>query len=993
MALISTTGPICPNVTDTPLDNRSRVSTIAGIGNIPLAWRGMLVYCEENGKIYKVTSLKPKRSGPVEIENYYPATWVEFGSGGSTPSPTPSEIDAGDISYFSSGTFSNNTVGKELQSLASDILSLAEDIHNLSGDIGTLSNLNTENKQDLVAAINEVLASTGSTIAVVNSLLSDSTTDALSAYQGKVLKGLVDGKVAGIKVQGESSVLPMDGNGIVTIPAGGGGGTGTITGATVGGNPVTASGGILQFDAYPTANTMQYSSSTNYNSGTIGKEVKDLNASVNDLSTQVAELDKPSPTPSSSTTTVNLAEYARPSSSFTYDVDNKYVYNTKDTTFYQYSEEDNNTTVYYGVFKVIGEDKYLMYSITNNTTFTYVNTYTELTLPENAKKEFALGSVAVVKRVNGEGESWKNGTVNLFCTKQNMPLRNRCKNINFNGSTAWRVLIKSEDGNTIFVYKAKSNGNYEWEINVPRSSTANFNLLDKYFDRPEASNVSFDDSLTQLGTQQNPVDNVQKAINMLTTAIVSGSCILSVDLRDFDGSSIVSEYIGLSYVLNGTTVVLSDLSDTTPAIATDSNGIAHAVIPYGAQYTVKFNSRTNRQAIPDYTSIADINHINIFKYYNKEADKELVIIQVAVKNANNNDLVNYSLENKEVYIDYLDNTGTSVVTNAAITCYLNVRGSIQTWKEADSSTVYNYSETPIYINKGQYYRVRLQEWSPSLTPDEQELIKSENKSRLAQDYTRSFQMYYIYKKAGIFLVIEDYVDDTDLDTYTEYLCESYDDTNHTVTIIDPDTDDRYILKYDSSEGGIVRAPSTDPTNFVLWISTSNLSRVLGIGVRTSDTINNNLEYNEYSSKYTDCSFLIARNVALVNKKMQDTTTVWESLPIKYSGKAVTIFMAESQAPYCEMAQYLDTQISLKTGAITQHPFIPSTEQATIMANNKTFIKNALLVLNNTLFSIVGSTITTKQVSDNSFSFVNINSTSQTPISKVSNNPCIPIYCF
>lgn len=808
---ISVSGPLSisdKRSADMPLDIRGRIETLTDITTIPFAWEGMLVYVRDTKKYYKVTSLANRTVGGVAIP-YYPATWVEFGSGGSTPSPTPSDIDAGDISYFSSSTFSNNTVGKELQSLASDILSLAEDIHNLSGDIGTLSNLNTENKQDLVAAINEVLASTGSTITVVNNLLSDSTTDALSAYQGKVLKGLVDGKVAGIRVQGESSVLPMDGNGIVTIPAGGGG-TGTITGATVGGNPVTAIGGILQFDAYPTANTMQYSSSTNYNSGTIGKEVKDLNKSVNDLSTQVAELDKPSPTPSSSTTTVNLAEYATSSSSFTYDVDNKYIYNTKDTTFYQYSEEDNSNTVYYGVFKVIGEDRYLMYSITNNTTFTYVNTYTELTLPENAKKEFALGSVAVVKRVNGEGESWKNGTVNLFCTKQNMPLRNRCKNINFNGSTAWRVLIKSEDGNTIFVYKAKSNGNYEWEINVPRSSTANFNLLDKYFDRPEASNVSFDDSIAQLGTQENPVDDVQKAINMLTTAVVSGSCILSVDLRDFDGSSIASEYIGLSYVLNGTTVVLSDLSDTVPAISTDSNGIAHAVIPYGAQYTIQFNSRTNRQAIPDYANIADTSHINIFKYYNKEADKELVIIQVTVKNANNNDLVNYSLEDKEVYIDYLDNTGTSVVTSAAITCYLNVRGSIQTWKEASSSTVYNYSETPIYINRGQYYRVRLQEWSPSLTPDQQELIKSENKSRLAQDYTRSFQMYYTYKKAGIFFVVEDYEDGTDLNTYTEYLCDSYDDTNHTVTIIDPDnTDNKYILKYDSSEGGIVRAPSTD----------------------------------------------------------------------------------------------------------------------------------------------------------------------------------------
>lgn len=501
---ISVSGPLSisdKRSADMPLDIRGRIETLTDITTIPFAWEGMLVYVRDTKKYYKVTSLANRTVGGVAIP-YYPATWVEFGSGGGTPSPTPSEIDAGDVSYFSSGTFSNNTVGKELQSLASDILSLAEDIHNLSGDIGTLSNLNTENKQDLVAAINEVLASTGSTITVVNNLISNSTTDALSAYQGKVLKGLVDGKVAGIKVQGESSVLPMDGNGIVTIPAGGGGGTGTITGATIGGNTVTESGGILQFDAYPTANTMQYSSSTNYNSGTIGKEVKDLNASVNDLSTQVAGLDIPSSTPSPSTTIVNLAEYATSSSSFTYDVDDKYIYNTKDTTFYQYSEENNDTTVYYGVFKVIGEDRYLMYSITNNTTFTYAGNYTELTLPANAKKEFALGSLAAVKRVNGEGESWKNTTINLFCTKQNMALRNRCKNVTLNGVTAWRVLVKSEDGNTIYVYKANQDGNYYWESNVTRSSIADFNMLDNYFDEKQIAVYS------ENSTIANPTQNI-----------------------------------------------------------------------------------------------------------------------------------------------------------------------------------------------------------------------------------------------------------------------------------------------------------------------------------------------------------------------------------------------------------------------------------------------------------------------------------------------------
>lgn len=481
MALISTTGPVCPNVVDTPLDNRSRVSTYNSIGSIPLAWKGMLVYCEENGNTYKVTSLKPKRSGPVEIENYYPATWVEFGSGGSTPSPTPSAIDAGDVSYSSSGTFNDGTVGKELQNLASH-----------SGD---------------------------------------------------------------------------------------------IVGATVGGTKVPINEKVLQFDAYPTANTMQYSSSINYGSGTIGKEVKSLNGNVNDLSIRVADLeeDKPSPTPSPSTTVVNLASYTTSGSSFTYDVDNKYIYNTKDTTFYQYSEESDNTTVYYGVFKVIGEDKYLRYKITNNTTFTYEGTYTESSLPENAKKEFALGSVAVVKRVNGKGESWKNGTVNLFCTNQNMPLRNRCKNINFNGSTAWRVLIKSEDGNTIFVYKANINNNYEWEINVPRSSTANFNFLDKYFDRPDASDVDFSNTNTGLNAT-----NVNTAIDEVFTTLkhTSGSATVSSGSFTLPSTVTGNTYYDITStpITSLTIPSINSLYEVVIKFTTDSTNICTILIPNGQKY-------------------------------------------------------------------------------------------------------------------------------------------------------------------------------------------------------------------------------------------------------------------------------------------------------------------------------------------------------------------------------------------------------------------------
>lgn len=60
---------------------------------------------------------------------------------------------------------------------------------NLLRDIGDLDNLNTEDKTNIVNAINEVFAEakTKLSIDVIDNLESDSTTDALSARQGKIL--------------------------------------------------------------------------------------------------------------------------------------------------------------------------------------------------------------------------------------------------------------------------------------------------------------------------------------------------------------------------------------------------------------------------------------------------------------------------------------------------------------------------------------------------------------------------------------------------------------------------------------------------------------------------------------------------------------------------------------------------------------------------------------------------------------------------------------
>ena len=54
---------------DTPLDARTRISTLGDVANIALPYVGMVFYCSATGKHYKVTSLKSKQIGAAEQEN------------------------------------------------------------------------------------------------------------------------------------------------------------------------------------------------------------------------------------------------------------------------------------------------------------------------------------------------------------------------------------------------------------------------------------------------------------------------------------------------------------------------------------------------------------------------------------------------------------------------------------------------------------------------------------------------------------------------------------------------------------------------------------------------------------------------------------------------------------------------------------------------------------------------------------------------------------
>lgn len=117
MSTIETAGSLRPGTADTPLDQRTRVNSTADISNIELPYLGMLVYCIETGKYYKITKLKAKQLGALTVPDAAVDTYEELGAssdgdfiqqpvpgGGTAPStltlPIPSDDDGNNISLI-----------------------------------------------------------------------------------------------------------------------------------------------------------------------------------------------------------------------------------------------------------------------------------------------------------------------------------------------------------------------------------------------------------------------------------------------------------------------------------------------------------------------------------------------------------------------------------------------------------------------------------------------------------------------------------------------------------------------------------------------------------------------------------------------------------------------------------------------------------------------------------------------------------------------------
>lgn len=86
MATIQVGGPLRPRSSlNTPLDDRTVIATLSLIQSIPLPFVGMLVYCQADGKYYKVTALNQDQDAVASYEEFPNPS--QSGSSGSSPAP------------------------------------------------------------------------------------------------------------------------------------------------------------------------------------------------------------------------------------------------------------------------------------------------------------------------------------------------------------------------------------------------------------------------------------------------------------------------------------------------------------------------------------------------------------------------------------------------------------------------------------------------------------------------------------------------------------------------------------------------------------------------------------------------------------------------------------------------------------------------------------------------------------------------------------------
>lgn len=786
----------------------------------------------------------------------------------------------------------------------------------------------------------------------------------------------------------------------------GGGGAGTITGATVGGSPVTESSGILQFDAYPTVPIEHIKMEGEQNDLTItNKRVVIPQPPVKGIKTNSGTDLTPDsngkvtlpPIPADQSSRIKNIEdtlqqiaNAEPivipagavelptsaNSTITYDSDDTYVMNINSTQIatvhYPYEHGTNS----YLAFKAIDRDLYYVYQLTNvaNNTYTFVeqHTYDELS-HEEAKAVFEAGKYAVkqVIDVNRNGKPlpegyFKHGIPSVFVTPDGYPLRyNQIKENN-----VYYILLKCDEVNKIFKYSAS---NSKWSLVSGGCYTKNdvttgenYKKYDAYFDRQPASNVLFDDTITQLGTQEDPVSDVQSAINQLATGIQGLTGKLKVRLLYQNSTPVTNKEVSiLAYYRGSAYDISSQYSPSTEGFKTDSDGYVinsnsneYLVLPLGATYTITLYDISDNYITPEVkTGIIDANTVIVNCIYNNVSNVEFVKVYVQTPNT---PITIANVENKKVYVDYYASPASTYHALQYV-CLLRANGTIKQVLEADGTTQATYNGEPLIsdsapvlipVPNGTKYTCALQEWDETISSENQRYVKSANQTYTASKAKRSLTFTYADKQLGLFLLVKD---NTQSKGYRSCLItEINSTTNFKIKDIVQNESVSYIIT--RSNSNIYRQIEGD-SNQELWEE-----EVLGVGVRTSQSISESNDDLETQSEYPDCSFFVPIDIVIVSSmQMLNEDTTKASLPTNYGGLYLTKCLYNlGPSPTSPAAHKLidettfDITLQTSNNNKTIKGFIPSSQQALIVRGCLSNFNNIWNIVKGSDFSIPGS---------------------------------------
>lgn len=732
----------------------------------------------------------------------------------------------------------------------------------------------------------------------------------------------------------------------------------------------------------------------NHKTGSMGKKVKELEDRINDLVPGEEYV---------SDTVIDLIDYMLDGStpqSFTYDSDTKYVYSGKVTTMCTYAR--NNTS--YAAFKVVDIDKYIVYTIYDNT-FTYYNELNSETLPNEARSKFELGKYALVKQLEGKtGDSWVDGKVGVFVDSSNRPMSFRyVSSVEIYGQTLNNVLLgKTADGTNIYVYNLSSglfkfnnrispndsafealnnlivgasvgditgaavngsevpkNGTILQFPTYPTSGTMSYSDSTNYDagsigkavkDAKVAVNVSFDDSLTQLSTQENPINNVQTAIQLLATKIYGYSSTLIITLTYNNGIRVVNTVINISAVFQGNeydfSSQLNDANnveyvatvDNIKKFRTNSSGECRIGLPIGATYELTFSDINNYIKPEPITGITDSTQIIIGTSYQAVSDYETVILKVVVRGVSGY----VTPSGKKVYIDTYNQNNTSVVDIEGLyEITLNANGVPNTVKIKEGSSYTAVTDKVIKIDKGILYKVRLDDWD-----DTGAYTKSTSPLFNAQKINRGVTLAYTYTLSGTYLLLKDLESE---DGYKNYRILEIDNTNNKIKIareINGVTNNYWIYK--NSNDVYIYEESQDISTAYAWFEGINIDAnnpIVGIGFRSQ--LLNTASSSARAISGTCAFCIIPYNIANVTAGALRENGAGGTTNSSIDGLANEESWLEAESPTSVITKNIHN-ITASIGNNTYNAFLPAYRQLEAIIQNIDNINLIFSIFNKSL---------------------------------------------